>query len=182
MTHRCTKFTTLLAAIILAGCTFQSPQLNRAMALLGQQQSIDDFIADGVWQMSWNGEQMPAWSMQQGVGGVFVANNRTELGFNGFFFNRATRLPGVNGLLEINLVNPDAPAMEFHVEGALVGRFPCNPYITQTLENGNTQWTLPCGNDTFRFSNRLVVTAEGRIVSLNFLLHPGFAPVTLTRR
>ena len=173
----------VLALLLTAtGCTFHSPQLDRLMGLFGQQLSAEDFIADGIWQLTWNGEQVPTWSMQQGNGGTFVAENRTELSFNGFFFTQIKRLPGVNGVIDINLVNPDAPAMEFRVEGNLVGSFPCQPYITQTLADGNTQWTLPCGDSNFSFSNRLVVTSEGRIVSLNFLLHPGFAPVTLTRR
>ena len=110
-------------------------------------------------------------------GTVFVDGSNRRMTFVGTQLRLATELLPRSREVEIEMLNEDT--MRFRENGYVFAEFVCRPWQSTTLGGGATELVQTC--DGLDAANRRTIDADGQVTRLEYVLHPSYPPVVLTR-
>lgn len=178
MSRRAPRLLALGLALLLAGCSFHSGQLEAARRVLDRPGEGVDPLASHAWRASFLELQTRLYAVDAEDGIVFADRFGTRLGFDGWDLVAGAGLPNaIRGFR----VRREGDGLRVHeVDG--LGSFAviCDD-PQRTVWGWRTRCRHEAGDAVIPMVHRLVVDAGDRIVRIEATILPGAAPLVLER-
>lgn len=162
---------TLLAAA-LAGCTFQSNQLDSLRELVTP---APDVPPEARWVLTWQDREWPLISVVTETQTFFVWEDSYALFVKGWNLSQGMGLiAGATIRIE-----PQGDELLYFVNDRLFERHKCQPWQDITPQADTHTFQLNCTSPRGDYTNEMQLDSQGMVVRVKYFLHPQYPPLIL---